>query len=64
MNKKLPKCQLLGEDGNVFAIIGKVKKTLNQAGLKEQGKEFVMRAMGAESYDEILQLSFEYVDVM
>ena len=35
---KLPECKLVGTDGNVFAIIGKVKKTLDRAGLPERGK--------------------------
>ena len=61
MNK--PVCGLIGEDGNVFSIIGKVSKTLKQAGLKAEAEEFVNKATQQESYDAVLCLCFEYVDV-
>ncbi len=62
MNEK-PKCKLLGEDGNVFAIIGKVCKTLRQNGLIEQAIIFKKRATNSKSYDEVLQLLHDYVEV-
>jgi hypothetical protein len=58
-----PECRLTGTDGNVFAIIGNVSRTLKQAGLKEQAEEFRRKAMGAQSYDEVLRLCMDYVDV-
>ncbi len=57
------RCQLVGSDGNVFAIIGNVKRTLERAGLRDKAKEFTKRALEAGSYDEVLQMCFEYVDV-
>lgn len=62
-SNKLPKCKLVGTDGNVFAVIGKVKRTLRNAGLVEQALEFPTKAMACGSYDEVLRLCFEYVDV-
>lgn len=62
-NKNLPACQLSGIDGNVFSIIGKVSRTLKQVNQPEKAKEFTNRAFEAGSYDEVLQLCFEYVDV-
>lgn len=61
MNK--PTCELIGQDGNVFAIIGAVSKTLKRAGLKEQASEFTKRAFSSSSYDEVLRLVMEYVEV-
>lgn len=61
--KKLPKCKLTCEDGNVFNIIGKVSRTLTQAGQVDKGTEFRRRAISSPSYDAVLRLCMEYVDV-
>jgi len=58
-----PKCVLVGTDGNVFFIIGKVCKTLKNAKLTDRAAEFQNKALKASSYDEVLQLCFDYVDV-
>ena len=50
-------------DGNVFAIIGCVQRALKQAGQDAQARKFVQRAFAAHSYDEVLRLCFEYVEV-
>ena len=55
--------KLIGEDGNVFNIIGKVYQELKRAGFKVEAKEFQERAFKCGSYDEVLRLVFEYVDV-
>lgn len=60
--KKL-KCILSNSDGNVFAIIGKVSKTLKSSGLNEEAKEMRDRCFSAVSYDEVLQIIQEYVEV-
>ena len=59
-----PKCKLVGEDGNVFNIIGRVSKSLKQAGLKIEAAEFQDKAFNSDSYDEVLQLVMEYVEVI
>ena len=59
----LPVCRLIGTDGNVFAIIGKVRRTLREAGQPERASAFAERAFQSRSYDEVLQLCLEYVDV-
>ena len=58
-----PVCQLVGTDGNVFSIIGRVKRTLVEVGEVEQAAEFVEKTSHAGSYDEVLLLCMEYVDV-
>lgn len=63
MEIEKPECQLIGTDGNVFSIIGKVSKTLRRAGLSEQADEFTNKSFDAGSYDEVLQLAFKYVEV-
>lgn len=57
------KVQLTGEDGNVFGIIGKVTKALRRAGHADGAKAFSDAAFAAESYDAVLRLCMETVDV-
>lgn len=59
-----PRCQLVGTDGNVFAVIGAVRRALVAAGQRERAREFVARAWAAESYDAVIALCFEYVEVL
>ncbi len=58
-----PACKLVGTDGNVFAIIGRVKQALRKAGQDARASEFVQKAFAARSYDEVLALCCDYVDV-
>ena len=58
-----PVCQLSGVDGNVFNIIGIVSKTLKSAKMSERAEEFIKKATSSGSYDEVLQLCHEYVEV-
>jgi hypothetical protein len=58
-----PTVRLVGEDGNVFAIIGRVSKALNRAGMRDRASEFTKRAMASHSYDDVLRLAMEYVEV-
>jgi hypothetical protein len=58
-----PRCRLSGTDGNVFAIIGQVTRTLKAVDLQEQSDEFVTRALQQNSYEAILALAAEYVTV-
>jgi len=58
-----PRCKLSGTDGNVFAVIGNVRDTLKRAGLKEQAENFSSKAFKQHSYQDVLALCFEYVDV-
>ena len=59
-----PTCELVGTDGNVFSIIGKVSSTLKKAGMKTEATEFTAKAFAAGSYDEVLQLCMQYVEVV
>ena len=55
--------RLVGTDGNVFSVIGKVSRALEKGGYSELAKEFRERCFKAKSYDEVLQLCFLYVVV-
>jgi hypothetical protein len=61
MNK--PTCQLTDTDGNVYAIIGAVSKCLKRAGQADKAEEFTKQAFASDSYDDVLMLCMEYVEV-
>ena len=58
-----PKCKLVGTDGNAFSLIGKVSKALRSAGQSDKAKEFTSKAFSCASYDALLVLCLEYVEV-
>ena len=55
--------KLIGENGNVFNVIGRTSRALKKAGLEDEAKEFKDRAFKAGSYDEVLRLVMEYCEV-
>ena len=55
--------RLTGQDGNAFAILGKVKKELQRAELaKEEVDAFMEEAMSGD-YDHLLRTAMKWVDV-
>ena len=58
-----PSCKLVGTDGNVFALAGRVKQALRKAGQSDKAEEFVKKLPACRSYDEALTLMMEYVEV-
>lgn len=58
-----PPCKLIGEDGNVFNVIGRVKRALSRAGHPDLATQWVEEATSKHSYDEVLGLAMDYVDV-
>ena len=56
--------QLSGEDGNVFAIIGRVMLALKRAGVEPTERDaFLEEVTHTESYDHALQTVMRWVDV-
>jgi hypothetical protein len=62
-NMKKPRCQLIGTDGNIFSIIGKVQEVLRGAGQKDKAEEVKDRVFQSHSYNEALSICSEYVEV-
>jgi hypothetical protein len=58
-----PKCKLIGEDGNIFNLLGIASKTLKEAGLKSKADEMAARVYDSKSYMEALAIISEYVEV-
>lgn len=62
MNK--PKCALIGQDGNIFNLVGIASRTLNRNGMQEESKEMSNRIFNSHSYDEALNIIGEYVEIV
>jgi len=58
-----PACKLIGEDGNVFNLLGKVSKVLKENNLYEQEKEMTDRVFNSNSYTEALAIFSDYVEI-
>ena len=62
MDKK-PKCKLVGQDGNIYNLMGIASRALKDVGQKAQAEEMIDRITHtAKSYDEALVIIMEYVD--
>ena len=57
-----PKMKLLGEDGNIFAIMGRASLLLKNAGQSDKAKEMCDRVTASQSYSEALNIVSEYVE--
>ena len=55
--------ELVGQDGNAFSIIGRVRRELRRAKGDEIASEFAKAAFAAQSYDALLQLVMTWVEV-
>ena len=57
-----PKMQLIGQDGNIFAIMGRASRLLKNAGQSDKAKEMCDRVTASQSYSEALNIVSEYVE--
>lgn len=63
-NKEKPKCALIGQDGNIFNLMGIASRTLKHNGMREESKEMIDRiTTSAKSYSEALNIIGEYVEI-
>ena len=59
---KKPKMQLIGQDGNIFSIMGRASRLLKSSGQGDKGKEMRDRVMSCDSYQKALSIVSEYVE--
>lgn len=59
---KKPKMQLIGQDGNIFAIMGRASRLLKNAGQSDKAKEMCDRITASKNYSEALSIVSEYVE--
>lgn len=58
-----PKMELLDQDGNIFAILGRASMLLKEAGMRDQIDEMFRRCEASDSYGKALGIIGEYVDM-
>ena len=59
-----PRCKLIGEDGNIFNLIGIAARTLKRNNQADKANEMIHRITQGEvkNYSEALAIICEYVD--
>lgn len=58
-----PDCPLIGQDGNIFHLMGIASRTLRQNGMADQATEMCDRIRTSGSYGEALNILGEYVNI-
>lgn len=58
-----PDCPLIGQDGNIFNLVGIAVRTLRENDMRDKAKEMSDRVFASESYDEALCIIGEYVNI-
>ena len=56
-------CPLIGENGNIFNLVGIAAKTLRRNGLSAEASEMTEKVFGSGSYEEALGIIGEYVNI-
>ena len=59
-----PNAKVIGQDGNVFNLIGICSKALKKEGLNAEAKEMTTKVFSAASYDEALVIMGEYCNLI
>jgi len=69
-NKEKPTIRLIGEDGNVFSILGRANTSMRQFSIKNKWydykfefEELEKKVKGSESYEEALSIIMDYFKV-
>ena len=59
-----PRCKLIGEDGNIFNLIGLASRALRNAGFADKATEMSNKVIRCSSYEQALAVIMDYVEVM
>lgn len=54
---------MIGQDGNIFNLLGIASHTLKQNGMADEAEMMCARIRGAENYCEALNIIGEYVNI-
>lgn len=57
-----PKMKLVGQNGNIFSILGRASDLLRRNGQPKQAEEMRKRVLDSKSYDQALHIISEYVE--
>ena len=61
--QKKPECPLIGQNGNIFNLMGIASRTLKRNGMADEAKEMCSRITSSGSYYEALNVIGEYVEI-
>ena len=61
--REKPDCELIGQDGNVFNLMGIASRTLRRNGMADEATEMCNRIRDSGSYYEALNIIGEYVNI-
>lgn len=61
--KAKPDCALIGEDGNIFNLVGLAARTLHENGMTVEASEMTKRVYASDNYDKALGIIGEYVNI-
>lgn len=59
---KKPKCELVGQDGNAYFIMGRVSRALRRAGVGQNVIDEYTKKSTSGDYDNVLRTAMEYID--
>lgn len=63
MSHEKPQSPLIGQDSNIFVLMGIASRTLKENGYNDEAKEMINRInTEAKSYDEALCILTKYVE--
>ena len=61
--EKRPTVKLVGENGNAYGIMGRVKRALRSAGADQEYITKYLQESMTGDYDHLLQTALKYVEV-
>ena len=61
--QKKPDCPLIGQNGNIFHLVGIASRTLKRNNLHSEAEEMQQRVFSSHSYSEALGIIGDYVNI-
>lgn len=61
--KEKPDCPLIGQNGNIYNLLGIASDTLKKAGMTSEAKEMCKRVLNSHSYEQALAIIGLYVHI-
>lgn len=58
-----PVYKLIGENGNIFNLVGIASRVLRRNGMSDKANEMQNRVFSSNSYEEALSIIAEYVEI-
>lgn len=62
--KQKPDCELVGQDGNIFNLMGIASRTLHRNSMVAEAAEMCTRIRASDNYHKVLGVISEYVNII